>query len=61
VAGGDPGSLLRLCEGKEMVRRGGNNEEDGRQWRSLIEEADGEGGSKSVIPMVDSGSEADRR
>jgi hypothetical protein len=44
-----------------MVRRGGNNEEDGRQWRSLIEEADGEGGSKSVIPMVDSGSEADRR
>jgi hypothetical protein len=50
VAGGDPGVLLRLCEGKEMVRCRGNEEEDGWQWRSPIEEDGREGGSKSAIP-----------
>jgi hypothetical protein len=50
VADDNPRALLRLCEGTKMVRRGGNEEEDGRGWHSLIEEDGGEGGSKSAIP-----------
>jgi hypothetical protein len=50
VAGGDPGALLWLREGKEMVSHGGNKEEDGWQWCSPIEEGGSEGGSKSTVP-----------
>jgi hypothetical protein len=50
VVDGDPGALLRLREGKETVRHGGNEEEDDRWWRSPIDEDGGEGGSKSIVP-----------
>jgi hypothetical protein len=50
VADSDPGALLRLREGKETVRHGGNEEEDGRRCHSPIEEDSGEGGSKSTVP-----------
>jgi hypothetical protein len=41
---------MRPREGNETVRRGENKEEDGQQWRSPIEEDDGEGSSKSAVP-----------
>jgi hypothetical protein len=45
VAGGDVKGILQLCEGMETVKRGGIEEENGRRWRSPIEE---EGSSKSI-------------
>jgi hypothetical protein len=47
VTSGDVEGILQLCEGKEIVRHRGIKEENGRRWRSPIEE---EGGSKSVAP-----------
>jgi hypothetical protein len=49
VPGSDLGALLRLREGKETVRRRGNEEEDVRQLCSPIEEDGGESGSKSDV------------